>query len=321
MGDLPIPKYDPATLVRSESFMIDAPAKLVWEILLDMPHYGAWNPFCVQAESTLDLGAPVHMLLANYTAPGETFPHREYLCAKVSERLISWELRAEDSIYPGRRDQVITPLGPERCAYYSTDAFMGAHAAHVMYFCGGWVKRAFDDTGRALKMRAEALHKDTRLRRLEDLEALQRLKYSYVRGLDTCDTALLASLFTEDATIDYRGGSYRFSAQGREGIVAALEQAFHAQFVASHTVHMPVIEIDGDTATGLWTLRDYALNLAEDNKVTEGAAHYRDHYVRRDGRWMIARTEYDRVYERVYQDEYPSLTAHLLAELHAARRK
>ena len=144
MGDLPIPKYDPATLVRSESFMIDAPAKLVWEILLDMPHYGAWNPFCVQAESTLDLGAPVHM---------------------------------------------------------------------------------------------------------------------------------------------------------------------------------PVIEIDGDTATGLWTLRDYALNLAEDNKVTEGAAHYRDHYVRRDGRWMIARTEYDRVYERVYQDEYPSLTAHLLAELHAARRK
>jgi len=26
----------------------------------------------------------------------------------------------------------------------------------VMYFCGAWVKRAFDDTGRALKARAEA---------------------------------------------------------------------------------------------------------------------------------------------------------------------
>jgi hypothetical protein len=28
-----------------------------------------------------------------------------------------------------------------------------------MNFCGGWVKRAFDDTGRALKQRAEAMHR------------------------------------------------------------------------------------------------------------------------------------------------------------------
>jgi len=156
INDLPIPAYDPAVTVRSERFMIEAPAGVVWDIILDMPRYGEWNPFCIEAECTLELGAPMRMVLNNYTMPGETFPNVEYICALVPQRLISWELRAEDSIYPARRDQVIEALGPARCLYYSTDAFLGQNAPHVMYFCGAWVKRAFDDTGRALKARAEA---------------------------------------------------------------------------------------------------------------------------------------------------------------------
>jgi hypothetical protein len=158
MNDLEIPVYDPATTVRSETYVIEAPAELVWDILTDLPRYGEWNPFCIAATSTLEIGAPVNMKLANYTMPGETFPNVEHVCAKVPGRLISWELRAEDSIYPARRDQVIESLGPERCAYYSTDAFLGANAPHVMYFCGAWVKRAFDETGRALKAHAESRH-------------------------------------------------------------------------------------------------------------------------------------------------------------------
>lgn len=319
LNHLNIPAYDPACTVRSERFVIDAPAALVWEILLDMPRYGEWNPFCAAAESTLEMGAPVHMRLNSYTMPGEQFPNCEYICAKLPERLISWELREEDSLYPARRDQVIEPLGPGRCAYYSTDAFLGPHAAHVMYFCGAWVKRAFDDTGRALKARAEAFFAAQRQQRLEDIEAIKQLKYAYVRALDTCDMVALERLFTEDAKVDYRGGSYRLEAEGRPAIIAALGEAFHAEFVAAHTVHMPVIEIAGDTATGLWTLRDYAMNLADGNHVTEGTAHYRDLYVRGAGGWQIAASAYDRVYERVYREEQPGLTAHLLAAIHAAR--
>jgi len=159
MNELSIPQYDPACTVHSETFVIEAPAAVVWRVLLDMERYGEWNPFCVKAESTLEMGAPVNMTLTNYTAPGEQFPGCEYICAMVPERLLSWELRAEDSDYPARRDQVIEALGPERCLYYSTDAFLGPNAPHVMYFCGGWVKRAFDDTGKALKQRAETIYK------------------------------------------------------------------------------------------------------------------------------------------------------------------
>ncbi len=155
----PFAVYDNATLVASEPVEIDAPASVVWEILTDMPRYGAWNPFCVRAESTLEIGAPVTMSLVDYTGGGQLAPNIEYVCAFEPERLLSWELRDDPAWpYPARRDQVIEALGPERCRYLSTDAFLGPNGIHVMHFCGAWVKRAFDDTAKALKKRAEAIH-------------------------------------------------------------------------------------------------------------------------------------------------------------------
>ncbi|HET8613206.1 MAG TPA: nuclear transport factor 2 family protein [Sphingomonas sp.] len=154
---------------------------------------------------------------------------------------------------------------------------------------------------------------------LEEIERIKQLKYAYARSIDTCDAERLATLFTEDAEVDYRGGSYRFQAKGRDAIVAAIAQSFHAELVASHTVHMPEIQVHDDgAADGLWTLLDYVLDL-RDGKTTVGAAHYRDRYVKREGRWLIRRAEYDRVYERVYTERDVGLTAHMLATIHAAR--
>ncbi|AGH48059.1 MULTISPECIES: SRPBCC domain-containing protein [Sphingomonadales] len=152
---------DPANVVRSERVEIDAPAAIVWEILTDFANYKAWNPFCIDCDSRLEIGAAVNMKLASYTVPGQVVDNVEYICAIEPERLISWELPfMEIWPYPARRDQIIEPLGPDRCAYNSTDAFFGDNGIHVMRFCGDWVKRAFDDTARALKARAEAIHSE-----------------------------------------------------------------------------------------------------------------------------------------------------------------
>ena len=48
--------YDPATTVRTDTVEIDAPASVVWAVLTDLPRYGEWNPFCVSADSTLEIG-------------------------------------------------------------------------------------------------------------------------------------------------------------------------------------------------------------------------------------------------------------------------
>lgn len=150
---------NPDAIVVSKTVDINAPASLVWDILLDMPKYGDWNPFCVECTSTLEMGAPVVMKLKNYLKDGEFFENTEYVCAFEPEKLLSWELPHYDAWpYPARRDQILEATGPESCKYHSTDAFLGPNGIHVMRFAGPWVKTAFDDTADALKAHAEKLY-------------------------------------------------------------------------------------------------------------------------------------------------------------------
>ncbi len=153
--------FDPEAFVISKTVKINAPASVVWDVLTDMKNYPAWNPFCVECESTLEMGAPVKMKLKSYVNAGpEFFENTEFVCAFEPEKLLSWELPLFDMWpYPARRDQVIEATGPNSCRYYSTDAFLGENGIHVMRFAGPWVKQAFDDTVDALKERAEGLFK------------------------------------------------------------------------------------------------------------------------------------------------------------------
>ena len=154
----PINGYDPANVARSEIVEIGAPAAIVWDILVDLPRYGEWNPFCVKAESTLEIGAPIHMTLTNFWNDALAV-NIEYVCANEPEKLLSWELKYTPQWpYAARRDQIVTALGPSRCSYASTNAFYGQTGTHVMRFCGDWVKIAFDRTAQALKGRAEAVY-------------------------------------------------------------------------------------------------------------------------------------------------------------------
>lgn len=159
LADDPVSGFDPDAVTVSETVEIAAPARVVWAVLTDMPRYNEWNPFCVRASSTLEMGAAVDMTLVNYAVPGTLVPNCEYICAFEPERMISWEMVHSDLWpYPARRDQVIEPTGDASCRYFSTDAFLGANGIHVFRFAGPWVKRAFDDSARALKGRAEMLY-------------------------------------------------------------------------------------------------------------------------------------------------------------------
>ncbi len=82
-----------------------------------------------------------------------------------------------------------------------------------------------------------------------------------------------------------------------------------------HLALMPEITVhDADNAEGLWYMVDWAVNLAT-NRETQGAAFYRDRYVRRHGEWQILHSGYVRAFEKIeFRKEPIDLHSHLFAK-------
>ena len=132
---------------------------------------------------------------------------------------------------------------------------------------------------------------------MSDLEAIKRVKYQYLRALDTKHWDDFADTLTEDIVGDYGssvGEAHRFT--GREELVNFMRQAMPSSVITEHRVTHPEISIDGDEAEGIWYLQDRVIVPAVDFMLI-GAAFYRDQYRRTPGGWKICATGYERTYE------------------------
>lgn len=142
---------------------------------------------------------------------------------------------------------------------------------------------------------------------LQEIEAIKRLKYRYVRCLDQKRWKELEECFTEDAEAAYSDGKYSFSGRGK--IMEFLTGAMSANsMITSHTVHHPEIDFRSETAaTGVWALTDTVIETSA-NITIRGAAFYQDEYVKIDGQWKIKSTGYKRIFEEVVsRGDTPSL--------------
>jgi hypothetical protein len=68
--------------------------------------------------------------------------------------------------------------------------------------------------------------------------------------------------------------------------------------LSNHFFSHPVIDVDGDTATGAWELMDIVI-LEDAKLVIRGASIYADEYVRVDAEWKIKHTGYKRLWEEI----------------------
>ena len=141
---------------------------------------------------------------------------------------------------------------------------------------------------------------------LQEIEAIKRLKYRYLRCLDLKLWAEMEPCFTEDATAAYGDGQYSFA--GREQIMEFLRTALGApNRVTSHRVQQPEIDLTtATTATGVWALDDTVIDTRSSTTI-RGAAFYRDQYVKVGAQWKIASTGYQRLFEeRLSRSDTPS---------------
>jgi ketosteroid isomerase-like protein len=148
---------------------------------------------------------------------------------------------------------------------------------------------------------------------LVEIEAIKTVKYRYLRGVDLRDADLLASTLTEDATAAYSAGKLSF--EGRDAIVSFIIGSMPAgELISAHRVHHPEIELTGpDRATARWALDDTVIILSA-NMTLRGAAYYEDEMVKRDGKWLIHRTGYRRIYEETSSRDGVTLTDQWWAE-------
>lgn len=145
------------SVVTSVTVEIDAPAAFVWDVLVDYPRYPEWNPYTIAATTTLEVGSPIDLTLPPYDGSAELFHTREFIRVVEPPHHLCYDSGEEIPGVVGVRDQWITPLGPDRCSYYTTDAMTGEFADLAIELAGDWMQAGFDSVAHALKARAEEL--------------------------------------------------------------------------------------------------------------------------------------------------------------------
>ncbi len=137
-----------------------------------------------------------------------------------------------------------------------------------------------------------------RLRRLEDIEEIRKLKATYCY---LCDAGLtdpriceeLVGHFADDARVDFGMGPASIF-QGKDGL-----RTFFGTMVPSgvsfcvHMVHNPIIDVQGNRATGRWYFEAPTTDTGT-GRAQWMMGTYHEEYVRDDGRWKFAaiRTEW-----------------------------
>ena len=139
---------------------------------------------------------------------------------------------------------------------------------------------------------------EARLGRIEDLEAIRRLKhFHYCHCVDRAVAGEkdaiegTVSRFTEDIVADFTGFPL---AEGREAVVDFFRRAVPSMLCYSqHYVFNEVIDISGDGATGLWYVNCPVVFSDSDPLGRTGpglvAGRYEEEYVREDGVWKWRR--------------------------------
>ena len=131
---------------------------------------------------------------------------------------------------------------------------------------------------------------ELRLQVLEDIEAIRELKARYCLYCDdSYDSEGIASLFVDDAVWD---GGVLGRCDGRDEIRSFFKSASRVISFAIHHVCNPLIEVEGDRATGQWYLFQ-PCTYTDGERAIWMLARYHDEYVREASAWKFQNVKID----------------------------
>ena len=136
---------------------------------------------------------------------------------------------------------------------------------------------------------------EKRIRVMEDIEAIKKLKAKYFRCVDKKLWDEMEEVWVEDAVADYGMGIELL--QGRKAILEFLKKNLDRDSMISvHQGHNPEIKITSDTtARGVWVLNDRL--IIQTIATLNGWRYYEDEYVKVNGEWKKKSTKITNILE------------------------
>jgi ketosteroid isomerase-like protein len=141
------------------------------------------------------------------------------------------------------------------------------------------------------ELEAQLVALRARAQRLEDVESIKKLHRTYVRQLADRRWDDMPGMFTADAVVDLRShGPRRGHAQIAE-LFGAMRAAGNPP--DGYVLSSPVIDVDGDFATGTWTWHRHLCEFPVMDGVVRvfgpwWEGRYRCAYRREAGQWKFA---------------------------------
>ena len=138
---------------------------------------------------------------------------------------------------------------------------------------------------------------ETTVQLLADIEAIKELQAKFCFANDDNDWEATAELFADDGVAEF--GSFGHY-EGKTEIGKFFKDLPVGMPFRYHTLHLPVIDVNGNTASGRFYFQTSATD--SNNKAISIAGEYLSEYIRVNGEWKFKRCESKFHYITPYED-------------------
>lgn len=129
---------------------------------------------------------------------------------------------------------------------------------------------------------------EARIQRLEDLEAIRKMKAEYVLACDERRWGDAMRYFTPDAYVAF--GPFGKFTSTRE-LARFFEETMPVTIAFTiHRLCNPIIDVKGNTATGIWYCEIPSTHIPTNTAILQQGTYY-DDYIKDDGQWKHTRLD------------------------------
>jgi hypothetical protein len=143
-------------------------------------------------------------------------------------------------------------------------------------------------------------HLEARIRKLEDIEEIKTLQATYAYSIDTLQMEKVPDLFANDFIAEYVPLGTHTT---KESLLEFLKGAGEGAALMRHQMMTPLIEVDGDKATGTWyLLGPFTTKSPEGDIASWIQGKYACKYVREGGKWKFKHLNFTFTFQCPYED-------------------